>query len=343
MVGELVRITIARRNTKNKVVISQRNINSKNLKKYGIYKKNKETGEVILAKKIKYQTKTGKIVNKAKPVNSKNLFRMPEGYYVNYEPKKPVSIKVKRYDATGNIRTDTIVETQERIKIGYRRRGKTYARNNKSFQSPNLKKYGIYKKNKETGEIVLAKKIKYQTKTGKIVSKAKPVNSKNLFRTPEGYYVKYEPKKLVSIKVKRYDATGNIRTDTIVETQERIKIGYRRRGKTYVRNNKSFQSPDKEGMDVARGIPLPTRFLTGTITFTFPNGVVEKVNTRSKSQLRNTSYTKEDMVGQAINFAVAQLLNSNIISELINAGVKVGSDELKQYVTDIDLNLVKWI
>ena len=103
MVGELVRITIARRNTKNKVVISQRNINSKNLKKYGIYKKNKETGEVILAKKIKYQTKTGKIVNKAKPVNSKNLFRMPEVYDVNCEPKKPVSIKVKRYDATGNI------------------------------------------------------------------------------------------------------------------------------------------------------------------------------------------------------------------------------------------------
>ena len=236
MVGELVRITIARRNTKNKVVISQRNINSKNLKKYGIYKKNKETGEVILAKKIKYQTKTGKIVNKAKPVNSKNLFRMPEGYYVNYEPKKPVSIKVKRYGAT-----------------------------------------------------------------------------------------------------------GNIRTDTIVETQERIKIGYRRRGKAYVRNNKTFQATDKEGIDVARGIPLPTRFLTGTITFSFPNGVVEKVNTRSKSQLRNTSYTKEDMVGQAINFAIAQLLNSNIIGDLINAGIKVGSDELKQFISDIDLNLVKWI
>jgi len=215
--------------------------------------------------------------------------------------------------------------------------------NQRNINPKNLKKYGIYKKNKETGEIVLAKKIKYQTKTGKIVNKAKPVNSKNLFRTPEGYYVKYEPKKLVSIKVKRYDATGNIRTDTIVETQERVKLGYRRRGRSYVRNNKPFQSTDKEGMDSARGIPLPTRFLTGTITFTFPNGVVEKVNTRSKSQLRNTSYTKEDMISQAISFAVAQLLNSNIIGELISAGIKVGSDELKQYITDMDLNLVKWI
>lgn len=292
MVGELIRITIAYKNSNNKTIESKRNINPKNLSKYGIYRTNIETNEPVFAKKIKIQNKKGNIVTKSKPVNLKNLFKTREGYYVNI--------------------SSNYTKPEKKLK-------------DKSTNTKQLKK------------------IKFQNTKGNIVNIIKPKNTKNLFRMPEGYYVNYEPKKLVSIKVKRYDTTGNIRTDTIVETQERIKLGYRRRGKAYVRNNKPFQATDKEGIDVARGIPLPERFVAGTITFTFPNGITKKINTRSRSQRKNTSYTKEDMVGQAINYAVAQLLNSNIIGELISAGIKVGSDDLKQYITDMDLNLVKWI
>lgn len=207
----------------------------------------------------------------------------------------------------------------------------------KNINSKNLKKYGVVKRNKETGEVVYAKKYKTKSISGKIVNRAKVTNSKMLFKNPEGYYEPYIPKKIVAINVRSKNSYGETETKTIYETQERIKIGYRKKGKSYVRNDKPFVSKDDESPE--SGIPLPGRFISGTITFEIPLGnsenTIQKVTVYSKTQTGNTTYSKSDLIEQSINFGVAFIMNQGYSS--------VSYDKVREYIINMDLDLVKWV
>lgn len=215
-------------------------------------------------------------------------------------------------------------------------KGKTIY-SSKNINPKNLKRYGIVRRNKETNEVVYAKKYKTKTLSGKIINRAKVTNSRTLFKNPEGYYEPYNPKKLVAINVRSRNSYGETETKTIYETQERIKIGYRKKGKSYIRNDKEFSTKDTESPE--SGIPLPGRFMSGIITFEIPLGngenTIQKVKVYSKTQTGNTTYTKSDLLEQAINFGIAFIMNQGYSS--------VSYDKVREYIINMDLDLVKWV
>lgn len=110
---DLVRITLARKDSKGRTKYYSKNIKQDNLNKYGKVSRNRNTGESIYARKIKIKTKSGKIINKAKIVNRKELFRTPEGYYTKYEPKNLVPITIIKYDSIGEKNYVNVFETEE--------------------------------------------------------------------------------------------------------------------------------------------------------------------------------------------------------------------------------------